>query len=81
MAADDLYQGLQLELQQCRNTLLPEARQTECAYQVSARFWRQLREQLNVHCFSGNQEEIHFFKCVKPKFTSLLLYFELVYHV
>ena len=51
----------------------------EGCFIVSEKAWAQLKEELERHKFENKQEEIWFFKSMKPQFTGLIKYFTLLY--
>jgi hypothetical protein len=42
--------------------------------------WQKILRHVNAHAFANEAEEIQFFKTVKPKYTSLIEYYTMVYH-
>jgi hypothetical protein len=42
--------------------------------------WQKIARQVSTHTFADEAEEIQFFKIVKPKYTSLIEYYTMVYH-
>lgn len=75
-----LYCKLQKELGQCRNKKLAVEKEVECCFQASVKLWMELSEKLKNHCFETEEKEMEFFKMWKPKFTSVIEYYHLVYH-
>jgi hypothetical protein len=47
---------------------------------VANRYWNLVREKLKQNEFENEEVEIEFFKVLKPKFTSEIEYYSLVYH-
>lgn len=78
--ATQLFEAMQSDLDFCRCKYPDSGAQVECCYQMADRYWRELKEYLEVYQFTSEQEEIEFFKTVKPQFTSEIEYYNLVYH-
>lgn len=54
---------------------------SECCFHVADRYWSTLRNEVAEYQFKTPEEEIAFFKTIKPKFTSEIEYYSLVYHM
>ena len=54
--------------------------QIESCYEISNRYWEALKLKLIDFNFLSKEEEIYFFKNIKPRFTSEIEYFKLIYH-
>jgi hypothetical protein len=52
----------------------------EHCFQVANRIWYRLRDKLKSYQFKNDDKEIEFFKFFKPKFTSEIEYYSLLYH-
>lgn len=57
----------------CKNSV------EEC-FIIAGNYWSELRSAVSDYKFATDEEEILFFKTVKPLFTSELEYFSLLYH-
>jgi len=75
-----LYWELRLDLEDYEKGGLPSIKKTEACFKTAAKKWMELAEILSSYHFSSEEKEIHFFKTVKPKFTSEIEYYTLVYH-
>lgn len=53
---------------------------TEKCFSICQKYWAIVRNDLLSHVFNNAEHEIHFFKVIKPIFTSELEYFGLQYH-
>lgn len=74
-----LYEKMLAEMEQCSKRYATEKEQIECCFQTCEKNWNDLQHFLHQHRFSNANEEIWFFKTVKPQFTALLEYYALVY--
>ena len=54
--------------------------QIEGCYEISNRYWEALKQKLIDFSFISKEDEIFFFKNIKPRFTSEIEYFKLIYH-
>lgn len=55
--------------------------QIESCYEISDRYWTTAKQKLIKFEFHSKQEEIFFFKKIKPAFTSEIEYFKLLYNL
>ena len=78
--SQQLYHAMLHDLQLCKEKKLPCAQEIECCFQTCVKYWLQLKEKLTNHRFSSGEEEITFFKNIKPQFTSEIEYYNLLYH-
>jgi hypothetical protein len=67
---NQLYQELQNELKYCRSKGYPFLIETEYCFHSAEKFRGLLREQLRSYEFPDIEEEICFFKTIKPKFIA-----------
>ena len=73
------YEKMLAEMEQCNQRFPAEKEQIECCFQSCERNWNTLQQLLDTFRFDSEQEEIWFFKEIKPRFTALLEYYTLVY--
>lgn len=66
------------DLQHCQNKGLPPAVETECCYRISEKYWDILLNELKLHQFTSIEEEIYFFKEIKPRFVAESEYYRLL---
>lgn len=78
--ADNLYQMMMSDIDLISKKGLSEVEVIECCFQITTTYWVRLRDRLANHQFKNQEEEIEFFKTVKPKFTSEIEYYNLLYH-
>jgi hypothetical protein len=71
---------MQAELNRCNNGNSCFEKNIECCFGVANRYWNLVRQKLKQKQFSNEEQEIEFFKILKPKFTSEIEYYSLVYH-
>jgi hypothetical protein len=77
-----LFVELQAVLQDCLY-LPPDdpLKIIECCFIKSDQYWTKVKNQVSQYTFPAPEEEIHFFKHLKPAFTSEVEYYNLLYHV
>jgi hypothetical protein len=75
-----LYCLLQLELSDCERSNLSCTKKVECCFKTALTKWTELSQNLKSYKFASEEKEIQFFKILKPKFTSEIEYYTLVYH-
>jgi RteC protein len=71
-----LYNKMQADI---RRLELPELERIESCFRIATGYWHRLKETIRDHGFAGDDEEIGFFKKVKPLFTSQIEFYMLVY--
>ena len=70
---------MQAEVNKCYQREEPELERVECCFKTTADSWLRVRQQLADDYFESEQEEIDFFKNVKPLFTSQIELYTLIY--
>ena len=55
-------------------------KEIECCFQMATRYWAILKYDLIKHEFGSRDEEVRFFKEIKPLFTGEIEYYSLLYH-
>lgn len=78
--AQQLYDRMQTDLALCRKKGLGFRKELECCFQIADRYWAILKQELISYAFPSKEEEIRFFKKIKPLFTSEVEYCRLCYH-
>lgn len=73
---NDLYEKFERELQAIRTKHIPDAEIVEQGFHCALQYWHQTTEWIKENDFRNKNEEIHFFKKVKPLFVG-----EIEYHV
>jgi len=58
---------------------VPEVQQVERAFKLPGDYWQRLKNIWRMHNFTNVDEEIDFFRNIKPGFTKYIEYFTLVY--
>jgi hypothetical protein len=76
---DALYKDLQASLQACQQQAVQQ-RVVECCFLASEKSSLQLKDLITTHLFGSVEEEIFFFRKIKPAFTSEVEYYSLLYH-
>ena len=74
------YDQLLQDIKHCNEKELSEVEKVECCFQICNKYWTIVRESVRKHEFEDPKEEIEFFKKVKPLFTCLIEFYNLVYH-
>lgn len=77
---EELYQEMVSEVYISRQIDLSATSRITYCFKVCMDYWNRLNEQLKSHSFANEEEEIWFFKSLKPKFTALIEYYTFVYH-
>src|SRR5690349_5651569 len=72
---------MQLDLNYIRNNDSPRVKQLEECYEVVMRYWSMVRARVANYRFDSVEEEIEFFKMIKPQFTSQIEYYGFLYHL
>jgi hypothetical protein len=76
------YQLLHLEMladiNRCMQLDLPEEERFEACFWLSVEYWDKLKKTIKEREFRNEDEEIDFFKNVKPRFTCYIEYFILL---
>lgn len=70
-----LHQDMLQDIDRCMQLGLPEIERAESSFWISSNYWENLKEQMQVRTFKDDDEEIDFFRNVKPEFTSWMEYF------
>jgi hypothetical protein len=70
-----LYKDLADEISLILRGEGPEIEKFESCFRCGIRYWENLKEKIKKNYFKNDEEEIHFFKYVKPKFTGLIEYY------
>lgn len=75
-----LYNALLAEIEASRKSCITELEHVEQVFKIALNYWHKLKEQLKDFAFTNKEEEINFYKKVKPKFTTLMEYMILLNH-
>ena len=73
------YQNLQKQLKLCEHKYKWERKKIESCFQACFLMWLGIQGQIMKTGFENTLEEIHFFKTIKPLFTSTLKFYSLCY--
>jgi hypothetical protein len=68
------------DIDACRKKGLDEEKLIECCWQIGKNYWHQVQLQLAQYEFSSDEDEIDFFKNIKPLFASEIEYYNLMLH-
>lgn len=77
---EEFYQSMLQDFGHCRKKQLPLIDEIECCFQICTKYWSQLKIEVSKYEFKSDADEINFFKNCKPKFTSEIEYYNLLYH-
>jgi len=58
---------------------LPDLEVAESCYRITFSYWEEMKKKCHEMKFADQQEEIEFFRCIKPKFTSQIEYYIFLY--
>jgi hypothetical protein len=75
----DFFEELNRQIANCVTCYQTDEGRIECCFIASEMAWTKLRGELQFYRFGTNQEEIWFFKTMKPQFTGLIEFFTLLY--
>lgn len=75
-----VYRRMLTQLKQSGQQFYCAREQVQNGFIICNLAWLEVKEKLKNHRFSSEREEIEFFKTIKPRFTSLIEYYCLVYH-
>ena len=76
---DDLYTSFLAGLQDLENGIADPLQQAEASLETCRRYLQQLKTVVSKYEFTGPGEEIHFFKKIKPRFASRLVFYKKVF--
>jgi len=79
-ACEALYHDMVSEIYASQHPDLSPASRVTLCFKICTDYWNRLKELMKDHNFEDDDEEIWFFKHIKPKFTALIEYYTLVYH-
>lgn len=77
--AEQLYATLSQQLGVQNNERCCEQRRTERSFGIARHFWGLLERKVKSYVFSSLEEEVYFFKKIKPLFTLEMEYYHHVY--
>ena len=80
MKVCDQYHSLMQDLEHCRKKQLGKIEEIECCFQICSKYWSRIKVEVAAYKFKNDEDEIDFFKNWKPKFTSEIEYYNLIYH-
>lgn len=74
------YQEMLQELDHCRRSDFSSTGRIAYCFKICMDRWQSILRQLSAYAFASEAEEIQFFKTIKPKYTSLIEYYTMIYH-
>ena len=76
---DHLYREMLIDIERCLNLELLEDERVESAYRVAQRYWEIVKKTITDEFLENESNEIDFFRNIKPRFTSYIEYFLIIY--
>lgn len=76
----EYYHQLLAAIASHRVTGSTEMEQVEACFKSSLEYWGKVRQRVKERSFATPEEEIHFFKVIKPLFASRIEYYTWCYH-
>lgn len=76
--AEQLYETMLQDMEYCRRKGLGSGMELECLFHICTRYWAILQSEAENYEFESEEEEVIFFKIMKPKFVSEKIYCGLV---
>jgi len=77
---DVYHEQMLTALTACEEKATSEMEKVESCFKCSLDHWGKIQKQVKNHDFQTLAEEIHFFKTIKPRFTSFIEYYTCRYH-
>lgn len=74
-----LYKKMLQQLAGYETTITDEKKRIEWGFRIAVRTWLGIQQEADNYVFDDQQEEITFYKVVKPRFIALIDYFTLLY--
>lgn len=74
-----IYQAMQQEMQGCQFQQFDEMKWIEKGFCITMKAWLNIEKITAGYRFMNQQEEVYFYKTLKPRFTGLIDYFKLSY--
>src|ERR1700722_4479009 len=76
----ELYEALVRDINAILQTSSSEKEKMESCFRAGIDHWNKLKEKIKREGFGSEEEEIHFFKNIKPRFTGEIEYYTQRYH-
>jgi len=70
-----LYAQMQEEIRQSQPLFETEISMIEGSFNIAARYWYDIQNRLNTYFFKQKEDEIFFYKNIKPLFTAVMEYY------
>ncbi|MDP4260981.1 MAG: RteC domain-containing protein [Bacteroidota bacterium] len=78
--AEQLYEAMLQDMEHCRRKAYGRVKELECLFHICNRYWAIVQSEAENYEFESEEEEVIFFKIMKPKFVSERLYCGLASH-
>lgn len=72
---EQLYKDMIRDINECLQLQLTEMERMESCFWIAYNYWDKLKDQLKKSSFFNDEDEIHFFRNIKPRFTSQIEYY------
>jgi hypothetical protein len=76
---EKLYQEMLTAIEACKKNAPDRRTEIECSFQISCNYWARVEQEMMDGNFGGLNEEIRFYKTIKPLFTASISYYNFVY--
>jgi len=76
----EIYAALTSDVNSILEKDLPESEKMELCFRTCIDYWNGLKLKMKFEEFASEEEEIHFFKNIKPRFTGEIEYYTQRYH-
>jgi hypothetical protein len=78
--AEQLYMTMLEDMEYCRRRAAGRVKELECLFHICNRYWAIVQSEVENYEFESIEEEVIFFKIMKPKFVSEKVYCGLASH-
>jgi RteC protein len=75
-----IYEAMQQDIALCQQKQMDKKTEIECCFHISQNYWAKIEKDIENYCFLSEQEEIEFYKEIKPLFKSSIRYYNYLYH-
>ena len=76
---DILHKQMLTDIERCLSLELPEVEKIESAYRIAQNYWERVKKTVTDEFLVSESNEIDFFRNIKPRFTSHIEYFLIIY--
>lgn len=76
-----LYETMIAEIKYCKNNLANEEERIQACFEIAATYKERINEAVRNFTFTSEDDEIFFFKKIKPLFAAEVEYYTYLYHI